>query len=59
MVTRRGRQVKRTLVTADVSDPLKVTVEVAHRLLPDSICELGPSIEEPDFPRPERPAAPD
>lgn len=39
----------RTLVTADASDPLKVTVEIADALLSDSVCELGPSIEEPDF----------
>ncbi len=40
---------QRTLVTADVTDPLKVTVEATHGLLPDSVCELGPSHEEPDY----------
>ena len=40
---------QRTLVTADASDPLKVTVDAAHALLPDSLCEIGPSVESPDF----------
>ncbi len=40
---------QRTLVTADVSDPLKVTTKAAHALLPDSVCALGPSVEDADF----------
>ena len=40
---------QRTLVTADASDPLKVTMEAAHELLADSVCELGPSHEEADY----------
>ena len=38
-----------TLVTADASDPLKVTMDAAHALLPDSVCQLGPSTDEADF----------
>ena len=40
---------QRTLVTADESDPLKVTAQAAHALLPNSVCELGPSVEDADF----------
>jgi pimeloyl-ACP methyl ester carboxylesterase len=39
----------RTLVTADVSDPLNVSCDIAHGLLPDSVCELGPSSEDGDY----------
>lgn len=38
-----------TLVTSDDSDPLKVTMDEAHSLVPDSVKLLGPSLEDEDY----------
>jgi pimeloyl-ACP methyl ester carboxylesterase len=39
----------RTLVTADASDPLNVTLDIAGELVPNNVKRLGPSTEQPGY----------